>query len=132
MIREPGLELVLKDEPVRIRRNRQTIVVVPHEEGAVLVFEPQLPALEHHAILVAKDRDQHLVRQLVLDGMPLDVEKVRVSRAGAVLEHVHPPRVRRLRYAHVVGHYVEHVAHAARLQRVDPRPVVVARSRSPG
>ena len=56
--------------------------------------------------------------------MPFDVEEAREARARAVLEDVEPPRIRRLRDAHVVGHQVHDVPHAARFQRLDPAPVV--------
>ena len=46
------------------------------------------------------------------------------SATRAVLEDVEPPRIRRLRDAHVVGHQVHDVPHAARFQRVDPAPVI--------
>ena len=111
--------------PIRVGRDRQRLVVVADDERAVAIGELQLLPLEHRAVLIAEDRDQDLVGQLVLHRMPVDVEEAREARARAVLEHVEPPRVRRLRDAHVVRHEVHDVPHAARVQRVDPRPVLL-------
>ena len=54
------------------------------------------------------------------------------ARARAVLEHVVPPAVRRPGDAHVVGHHVEHLAHAVGVQRVHEAPEVVPRSPTSG
>ena len=47
---------------------------------------------------------------------PVDVEVAGVRRGAAVLEHVEPPRVVAAHDAHVIGHDVEHLAHAVRAQ----------------
>ena len=111
-----GVDAVAEDARPRARRDRQHRVEVADEEAAVLEDELQLAAVEHGAVLVAQDRQQHLVGQLGLHGAPVDVEGRRVGRGGAVLEHVEPPGVAVLRDAHVVGDDVDEQAHAARAQ----------------
>ena len=81
---------------VGVGRDRQPLVVVARRRTRRRVRELQLLPLEHGAVLIAENRDQHLVRELVLHRMPLDVEEAREARARAVLEDVQPPRVRRL------------------------------------
>ena len=122
---QPGFELVAQDHAVGVGRHRQAIVVMPDHERAVRIRQLQFLPLEHGAVLVAEDRNQHLVRELVLHGMPFDVEEAREARARTILEDVLPPRVRRLRDPHVVRHDVQHVSHPVRSERVDPAPVVV-------
>ena len=117
--------VTLEDHAERVGRDRQRLVVVADEERAVAIGELQLLPLEHRAVLIAEDRNQDLVGELVLDRVPLDVEEAREARARPVFEHVQPPRVRRLRDAHVVRDQIHHVPHAARVQRVDPRPVLL-------
>jgi hypothetical protein len=125
---QPMLEAHVQNRRVCIRRDRQRLLEVTHDEGAVVVGEFQFLTFQDFPVLIAEDRDEDLVGQLVLDRMPFDVEKVREARARAVLEHIEPPRIGRFRDAHVVGHQVHHVPHAARLQRVDPAPVVGVRT----
>jgi hypothetical protein len=60
-----------------------------------------------------------------LERLPVDVEDLRVARAGAVLEHVLPPPVPRARDAHVIGDDVEQVAHPMRAEGVDEAAVVL-------
>src|SRR5262249_8710935 len=56
--------------------------------------------------------------QLGLGRLPLDVEEARVGRAGAVLEHVQPPRITVAGDAHVIGHDVEDDSHAPAPERL--------------
>ena len=69
------------------------VVEVAEGEGAALVLELQLAPLQHHAVLVAEDGQQHLVPQLRLHRVPVDVEEVGVERGRPVLQHVLPQRV---------------------------------------
>ena len=113
---------------VGVGRDRKPLVVVADEKRPALVLEPQLLPLEHGTVLVAENRNQHLVGELGLHRVPLDIEEVRVARARAVLEDVQPPGVGRLRDAHVIGHHVEHVPHGVRVEPSDPCPVVLVRA----
>ena len=121
---EPALHRLFEHSPECVGRDRQRLVVVADEERAVAIGQPQFLPLEDRAVLIAENRDQDLVGELVLHRMPFDVEEAREARARSVLEHVEPPRVRRLRDAHVVRHEVHDLAHPARVHRFYPRPVV--------
>lgn len=85
-----------------------------------MIREPQLLTFEHGAVLIAENRNQDFVGELVFDRVPLDVEEMRKPGARPVLEHVLPPPVGRLRNAHVVRHEIEDVPHVVRAKRADP------------
>ena len=124
MIGEPVVQILGDDAIVGVWRERQRLLVVADEERAVAVRERELLVLQHLAVLIAEDWNQQLLGELVLHRVPLDVEEAREARARPVLEHVEPPRVRRLRDPHVVRHDVHHVSHAARAERAGPRRVI--------
>ena len=112
-----GVEAMREDLRIRVRAQRQARPGVAHEERALGQLDAELSRLEHAAVLVGQDGQQHLVGQLALHGMPVDVEERGPRRAGAVLEHVEPPRVGVARDAHVIGDDVEDEAEAMRGQR---------------
>ena len=124
---QPGAEHVL----VGARVQGEAVVVVADGEGPALVLELQLTPVQHHAVLVAEDREQDLVPQLGLHRVPLDVEEVRVERGRAVLQHVLPERVAR-GDAHVVGHRVEHQLQPVAPERVGQRDEAARRRPAPG
>ena len=62
--------------------------------------ELQLAAFEHETILVAQDRNQHLVPERRVRGLPLDIEEIGVCGGESVLQHIEPPRVVRAQHAH--------------------------------
>src|SRR6185295_12920260 len=64
MVLEPALEPRLQNLRVCIRCNWQRIVVVVNDKTAVSVDELQFLALEDGAVLIAEDRDEHLISQL--------------------------------------------------------------------
>ena len=128
LMREPGVQLEAEHLAVRVGRDRQHVVETPHHERAVAIRELQLLSLEDRAVLIAENRNQHLVGELVLHRVPLDVEEAREAGARSVLEHVEPPGVRRLRNPHVIRHEIEHMPHRVRVELADPRPVVVCRA----
>ena len=123
-LREQRVGVDLEDAVVGARRDRQHAAEVVRVERAVDVVQRDLLPLERRAVRVSENRQQHLVLELHLERMPVDVEKRRVLGAGAVLEHVLPPGIGRLRDAHVIGHQVDDVAHVMAAQR--PHPAVVA------
>ena len=94
------------------RLHRQHRRPVVDREDPLVKDQLQLALLQHAAVLVAEDRQQHLVLELALQRLPVDVEEQRVLRRRAILQHVHPPRVRRLRDPHVVRHEVDDDPHA--------------------
>ena len=71
------------------------------------------------AVLISQNRKQHLVAQLRLERIPIDIEEVCILRGATVLQYVAPPEVGSAGFvacAHVVGNYIEQQAHAAALQ----------------
>ena len=112
-----GVEAMREDLRIRVRAQRQTRPGVADEERALGQLDAELSRLEDAAVLVGQDGEQHLVGQLALHGMPVDVEERGARRAGAVLEDVEPPRVGVARDAHVIGDDVEDEAEAMRGQR---------------
>ena len=130
-------QAVAEDAREGARSQGQHRVVVPHAEAALVEHQPQLPGVEHRAVLIAQDRQQHLAGQLGLDRIPFDVEMNRRGRRRSLLQHVEPARVAIARDAHVVGHQVDQQAEPALPQRrgqategrlasqLGPQPVVV-------
>ncbi len=94
------------------------MLVVVHGEGAGAGVEAQHQAAggELHAVVVAQDRQQHAVGEVLRGRAPVDVEEVRERGGGAVLQHVLPPCVVGGEHAHVVGHDVHHDRHAVLAQ----------------
>jgi len=110
------LEPVGQDLRVGPGGDRQARARVAQVEGAVHELERELLRLEHPAVLVGEDRQQHAVAQLALGRGPVDVEELGPRRGRAVLEHVEPPGVGVARDAHVVRHHVQDQAEPARGQ----------------
>ena len=73
------------------RIDRQVAVEIPQVQRPVLETQLQLAALEHPAVLITEERQQHLAFQFGFDRLPVDVEILGVRRARAVLEHIAPP-----------------------------------------
>ena len=124
LLRHPRVEMDAEDGRKRIGSNRQDVSKTANDEGATVVDELQFLTLEHDAVLIAQNRNQQLVGQLVLDGMPFDVEEPREPGAWAVLEDVLPPWIRRRGDPHVVRYQIEYVPHAASGEGINPPPVV--------
>src|SRR6185503_16219852 len=97
---QQGAGVEREDPIVGAGRNRQRGIEVVGRERAVDVLERDLLPLEDRAVGAAENRQQHLVRELQLERMPVDVEKRRELRARTVLEDVLPPWIARLRDAH--------------------------------
>jgi hypothetical protein len=115
----PGLQRLqspLEDARVLARGHGQQPLVVVEDERPLTEAQLQLALLEHHPVLIPEHRQQDLARQLVLHGMPVDVEEARVHGRGPVLEHVEPQGVEGID-AHVVGHHVEHLPEPVLTQR---------------
>ncbi len=107
-----------KDDGIRAGRHRQFDVVVAEEKGPILEGEADLAGLQNAAVLVLQKRQKHLVIEIGIDGMPVDIETTGVDGAGSVLQHVHPPAVGGIGDAHVIGHHIEDQAHTALAQGV--------------
>ena len=69
------LHAMADDPRVRARRDGQERVVVADAKAAALALEPELSRVEHGAVLIAEDRQQHLARELALHRVPVDVER---------------------------------------------------------
>ena len=80
---------------------------------------------QYVSILVAEDGQQHLAAQFLAQRIPVDIEIVGMARRGTVLEHVKPPAVVGLEYAHVVRHDIDHQRHPVTLQRLHQRLEVI-------
>ena len=87
--------------------------------------EADLAALEHAAVVIAKDRHEDLVQHALLGRVPLDVEVAGERARRAAFEHIPPPRVRCPGDAHVVGDDVEHLPETAGVQGRDQPAVSV-------
>src|SRR6266446_1126706 len=61
-----------------------------------------LAVLQRLAILVAEHREQHLVDEVGLGRVPVDIEKAGKGRTRPVLQDVPPPEIGRVRDAHVI------------------------------
>ena len=99
------------------RPDREARLPVDGEERARFVRDRDLLVLQHAAVLLAQHRQQHLLVQLGLGRVPVDVEEGGEGRAAAVLQHVVPPVVVRAGDAHVVGDDVHDQPHVPLLQR---------------
>jgi len=111
-----GGRLEHRGEAARVDR-KMVFVIAQHEgAGRGLEADLQVARSEHVAVVVTEHRQQHLALQRLVERIPVDVEVERVGRGRAVLQHVAPPRVVATEHAHVVGHHVEDLAHAVRLQ----------------
>ena len=118
-----AFDVVFEQHDVAPRIERQHAIEVVQDQRAIAEAKLQLAAFEHGAVLIAEDRQQHLVGQLRLDRRPVDVEEARVDRARPVLEHVAPPVIALRLDAHVVRHDVEHEPHPRLRERVRQRVV---------
>ena len=76
-------DLLLAPAPAGRRASAATtgslVLVVADDERAALPLEHQLAVLEHPAVVVAEDRDEHLGDELALGRVPVDVEVARRS-----------------------------------------------------
>jgi hypothetical protein len=77
-----------------------------------MVFDLKLPVFEDASILVAENRQQNFLMQVLAWRLPVDIEKARVWGTGSVLEYVGPPPVSGVRNAHVIGNNVHNQTHA--------------------
>src|SRR6185437_3785395 len=56
------------------------------------------------------------VAEFGFEGFPINVEEVGISRAASVLQHILPPGIVSVSYAHVVGHSVQNQGHAVSME----------------
>ena len=94
----------------RPRRHGQHVVEVADEEPRPVPLDRHLAPVEHPSVVVAEDRQEDRVAQLLLGWVPRDVEVPGPRRRRPVLEHVPPPAVLGAGDGHVVGDDVEHLA----------------------
>ncbi len=111
----------------RAGRHRHPVLVVVDLEPSPPAHQLQLAVLQHPAVVVAQDGQQHGVAQPGLGGVPVDVEVGGVAARRAVLQHVPPPGVLPLGDRHVVGDDVEHLPEPLLAQRrAEPRVGLLA------
>ncbi len=118
------IDAIAENRRPRVGRDGQAPLVVVQPEASVLEGEHQLLLLEHLAELIAQNREQHLVGQVGLERVPVDVEKRGVGRTGTVFEHVGPPGIC-VADAHVIGHHVDNLPQPERLERFDEGVIVL-------
>src|SRR5512134_2741597 len=123
-MRNEVVEAVVENHDGRLGRNRKPVVVVPDKKPPFLIRESDLLIFQHGSVEIAKNRQQHLLRQFPFDRMPIDVEQIGEAGTGAVLQHVQPPGVGRLPDAHVVRNHIEDVTHVMSLKRPDELAVL--------
>src|SRR5260370_37431243 len=78
-------------------------------ESSIPENQSKLPVFEDDSVLVAQHRKQHLVLQLLLDRIPIDIEHPGMDRGRSVLQNVVPHRVALLD-PHVVGNEIENLS----------------------
>ena len=86
-----------------------------------LVGQHKFSSREQGAIMVTQYCHQHLVCQIRIGRMPVDIEEVRVDRGRPVLQHIEPPSVVRAHDPHVVRHHVQDLPHPMPVQTRDER-----------
>src|ERR1700688_3757286 len=98
---------------VGARIKRKDPVVVGEVKASFLEPEMKIAAFEYSPVLVAENRKQHLVVQSLFQRIPVDVKKLRESRAGAVLQDIHPPFILWINDPHMVGDEINDLTHGA-------------------
>src|SRR5580704_1333615 len=126
------LDQFLQSDPeqkmVGARVEGEDPIVIGQEKSSFLKPEMKVAALKNFAVLIAENRKQYLVPKGLFERVPVDVEELRKSRAGAILQDIHPPLVLRINNAHVIGHEIGDLTHASLLQRGDHRIEILPRS----
>ena len=102
----------LQNVPISAGRDRQPAIVVGKIKSALFEVDLELAPLEHASVLIAQNRQQNFAAQVRLERMPIDVEVRRVHRARPIFEHIHPPLIKRLGDAHMVGNEIEQLSHS--------------------
>src|SRR5262249_39566437 len=74
------LEMPLENGHVGTGRDGQDRVVVTNGEGAGPVLELKTLGFQHSSVLVAENGEEHLVLELGLERIPLDIEGARARR----------------------------------------------------
>ena len=117
-LRVPGER---QDPRILPRVDRKAVPVVPDRElaGGRVEGELELAALQHETVVVGQDRHEHAAGHGLVERPPVDVEESGVPRGRSVLQHVEPPRVVGAHDPHVIGHHVDHEAHAVLVQGRD-------------
>src|SRR5438105_4057885 len=117
----------LQNVSIRPRSDRQPALAVEQIKRSLFKAHLQLTALENAAILIAQDWQQNFIAKIGLQRLPVDIEIGRVSGTRAIFEHVHPPLIERFSDPHMVRDKVEDLAHRMRMERPDPRLIILAR-----
>jgi hypothetical protein len=104
-----GLQLfepVPENAGVFARIDGKSMWTVPGRERtfAWIEHERYVAVFQGGAVRQAQRRQQHLAAQIILHGMPFDIEKPRVRGRFAIFEHIQPPSVIAAHHPHVVRH----------------------------
>ncbi len=114
-------EGAIQNARISARVQRKTMLVIEHDERAVVVLESQLDlaAFQHDPVGVAEHGHQNLVGQGRIGGRPVNVEVLGIDGGFAIFQNVHPPGIVRTHDSNMVGHDVEHVPHVMGAQGRD-------------
>ena len=86
--------------------------------------ELKLRFLKLVAVLISKNRDQHLALQLIFYRIPIDIEKVSVLGGLAIFEYIQPPCIVAAHHSHVVRDNVQNLSHAVAMKLGDEMLVI--------
>ncbi len=70
------VEAVPQNHRPRVRGDGKPPLEIMQQKAAVLESQNELLILEHFAELIAQNGEQHLVIEIVLERLPVDVEKL--------------------------------------------------------
>ena len=89
------------------------MVAIGHIEFAALRAKRnlQLAALQHGAVMIMQNRDEHFSMQLLFQRMPVDIEETGIDGSLPVFQHVQPPGVVATHDSHVIGHDIDNQPH---------------------
>ena len=88
------IEVVAQDHRRFAGIDGEGVPAVANRERAGIGVQREVAALEHAAVLIVEDRQQHLVLELALHRRPVDVEVARQSDAGPFCRTSHHQRLR--------------------------------------
>src|SRR2546430_17191801 len=89
------------------------MIEILDEDFTAEPLKPDFAALENTAIMIAENRNQQFVAQLLFMRLPIDIEVGGISTGRPVLEHVPPVAIAAPADRHVIGNDVKHLAELA-------------------
>ncbi len=105
-----------KDRWNRLRIHGQHFVKVLDDEAAIPKHNSYVPPLQILSVRTAQDWNEDFILQYGIEGLPIDIEEIGVSRSASILQNILPPWIGSVPDSHVIGHNVHYQPHAALLQ----------------